>query len=68
MIPEDERPCPVKKNPYCSKELWRPQVDILEEKEMEDPNWYPKNTNYNIYNRKDFSKENPTNLDQNSRL
>jgi len=21
---------------------------------MRDPNWYPKNTQFNIYNRKDF--------------
>lgn len=68
MIPEDERPCPVKKNPNCSKELWRPQSDIHEEKEMESPDWYPKNTHYNIYNRSDFKKENISNLDQNSRL
>merc|ERR1740133_296886 len=30
-IPEDERPFPSPKNPHCSKEMWRPQEDLLEE-------------------------------------
>jgi len=24
---------------------------------MENPDWYPKNTHYNIYNRTNFTKE-----------
>lgn len=24
---------------------------------MRDPNWYPKNTQYNVYNREDFDRE-----------
>ena len=57
FIPEDHRPFPSEKNPYCSKELWRPQVDLEEEDQLRDPDWYPKDTHYNIYNRKDFQRE-----------
>jgi hypothetical protein len=53
------------KNPYCSKDYWRPQSDQKEEDEMRDPNWYPKNTPYNVYNRKDFSKDKTENMDEN---
>lgn len=56
FIPENERNFPSEKNPYCSKEMWRPQEDLAEEDEMRDPNWYPKDTHYNIYNQKDFSR------------
>lgn len=55
-IPEDKRPYPTEKNPHCSTGFWRPQEDLLEEDEMRDPNWYPKGTNYNVYNRKDFQR------------
>jgi hypothetical protein len=57
MIPENERPFPSEKNPHCSKELWRPQEDLREEDQMRDPNWYPKDTYYNIYNKRDFKRE-----------
>lgn len=50
FIPENARPFPSEKNPHCSKDMWRPQADLDEEEEMRDPNWYPKNTYYNIYN------------------
>lgn len=53
-IPEDARPYPSVKNPHCNSAHWRPQEDLLEEDEMRDPNWYPKNTHYNIYNQRDF--------------
>jgi len=56
-IPEDARPFPSEKNPHCSKELWRPQEDLKEEEEFRDPNWYPKDTHFNIYNKKDFARE-----------
>lgn len=55
-IPESERPFPSVKNPHCSSHYWRPQEDLLEEEEMRDPNWYPKETYYNIYNRPDFER------------
>lgn len=56
-IPEKHRPFPSEKNPHCSKEMWRPQEDLDEEEEMRDPNWYPKNTHYNIYNKPDHSRD-----------
>lgn len=57
FIPENARPFPSEKNPFCSKDLWRPQVDLEDEDEMRDPNWYPKDTYYNIYNQPDFERE-----------
>lgn len=56
-IPESERPFPSEPNPHCSKEMWRPQEDLADEDDMRDPNWYPKGTQYNIYNKDDFSRE-----------
>jgi len=56
-IPEDERPFPSVKNPHCSSERWRSQEDLKEHDEMRDPNWYPKGTHYNIYNKPDFSRD-----------
>ena len=56
-IPEDERPFPSPKNPHCSKDFWKPQQDIREEEEMENPAWYPKQTAYNIYGKNDYYKE-----------
>lgn len=55
-IPEDKRPFPAERHPAAKRDLWRPQEDLQEEDEMRDPNWYPKNTHYNIYNRKDFER------------
>ena len=57
-IPEDERPFPSTPNPHCSKDMWRPQEDLADEDAMRDPNWYPKDTHYNIYNRDDFERKN----------
>ena len=42
LIPESERPCPTPKNPNCNSEYWKPQVDLQEEDEMRNPDWYPK--------------------------
>lgn len=55
-IPEDVRPFPSPKNPHASSSMWRPQEDLIEEDEMRDPNWYPKGTYYNIYNRGEFER------------
>ena len=54
--PENERQFDEGKNPHCSKDYWRPQQDIKQSEEMENPNWYPK-THYNVYNRSDFKGE-----------
>lgn len=55
-IPEDVRPFPLDKNPHCHKYIWRPQEDMIRDNEMRDPDWYPKGTHENLYNRKDYSK------------
>jgi len=55
-IPESERPFPAEKNPHCSSDMWRPQEDLADEDDMRDPNWYPKGTNFNIYNKEDYER------------
>jgi hypothetical protein len=57
FIPEDVRHFPSEKNPHCSSELWRPQEDLEEEDSFRDPNWFPKDSYYNIYNQQDFKRE-----------
>jgi hypothetical protein len=57
FIPEDVRNFPSQRNPHCKSEMWRPQIDLEEEDQMRDPNWYPRDTRYNIYNKKDFKRE-----------
>ena len=59
-IPEDVRPFGTPKNPFASSEKWRPQEDLIEDEEMRDPNWYPKNTAFNVYNRQDFQRADGT--------
>lgn len=66
-IPEPERPCPVPKNPHCSKDYWRPQSDLERDQKMEDPDWVP-NTYYNVYNTEKFTESKKTNLDQNEKI
>jgi hypothetical protein len=53
-IPEDVRPFPSVKNPNAHSYIWRSQENLIDE--MRDPNWYPKDTYYNIYNREDFGR------------
>lgn len=59
-IPEDARPYGTQKNPHASSHRWRPQEDLIEEEEMRDPNWFPKNTYFNVYNREDFERADGT--------
>ncbi len=59
-IPEDVRPFPSPKNPHAHSYRWRPQEDLIEEEEMRDPNWYPKNTAFNVYNREEFQRSDET--------
>lgn len=59
-IPEDVRPFGGEKNPHASSSKWRPQEDLIEDEEMRDPNWYPKNTAFNVYNREDFTRSSET--------
>lgn len=53
-IPEDIRPYDTPRNPYARKELWKSQDQLEEELRMRDPNWYPQNTEFNIYNQESF--------------
>lgn len=55
-IPEDARPFPSVKNPNAHSYIWKSQENLIEEDEMRDPNWYPKDTYYNIYNRDDHQR------------
>jgi hypothetical protein len=65
FIPEDERPCPLPRNPHCTTTYWKPQSDIKEEDEMQSPDWFPKNTAFNIYNKKEFYKNKTDHVDEN---
>lgn len=56
-IPEDARPFPAVKNPNCHSYIWKSQENLIEEDEMRDPNWYPKDTYYNIYNKPDHERQ-----------
>ncbi len=56
-IPEDVRPFPSERNPHCHSYTWRPQEDLKAEDEMRDPEWYPRDTYYNIYNRPDHKRK-----------
>jgi hypothetical protein len=67
-IPESERPCPVEKNPNCSAEYWKPQVDLEEVHKMEDPKWVPNNNQVNVYNKKSFTPLEKYNTDESSRI
>lgn len=55
-IPEDARPFPSVKNPNAHSYMWKSQENLIEEDEMRDPNWYPKDTYYNIYNKPDHQR------------
>lgn len=68
LIPEDERIFPSPKHPNCSKEMWRPQADLQEEEEMSNPNWYPRDTLYNDYQKQDFVKPRTYNLDSDVKI
>ena len=63
-IPEDIRPFDTGRNAHCRKELWKSQDQLEEEVQMRKPEWYPKNTIYNIYNQP--SHENVREIVQNN--
>lgn len=66
-IPENERPCPVPKEPNCSAEYWRPQGDLEADRHMEEPDWLP-DTNVNVYNTDKFKGYSKTHLDANAKI
>ena len=51
LIPEEERPFPLPKNPHRNKIL--AQTDLEEEDNMNSLDWYPNNTQSNMYAKKD---------------
>lgn len=59
-LPEDERPYPTPRNPHCRKELWRSQDALQEEELMTSESWYPKDTQFNIYNQPEYQKPKST--------
>lgn len=67
FIPEDERPWGQAKNPNCSSTYWKPQADLEEQHNMEDPEWIP-DTKLNVYNSDKFSNKAKHTLDQDGRL
>ena len=65
-IPEDIRPYNTPRNPHARKELWKSQDQLHEELQMRNPEWYPKDTQFNIYNQPthDHTKELAQNNDR----
>ncbi len=59
-IPENERRFDEGKHPHSNAYIWRPQQDLKRDEEMRDPNWYPKDTHQNIYNKKDWKGKSST--------
>jgi len=53
-IPEDMRKMNVPRNPHCRKELFKSQDAIEEEIEMQNEDWYPQDSKFNIYQQKNF--------------
>lgn len=67
IIPENERPFPVPKNPHCSKNYWKPQSDLKEQDEMQNHTWVPQ-TSQNVYGRKDHKKDSVPVIDGDSKF
>lgn len=60
-LPEDLREFPSPRHPNARTELWRSQDKLQELQDMEDPEWYPRGTEMNIYRQDDFRVESQTN-------
>lgn len=53
-LPEDERAFPTPKHQNANRELYVPQEKLQEIEYLKDSEWFPENTQYNIYNQKDW--------------
>ena len=53
-LPEDAREFPSPRHPNARAELYQSQEKMQELEDMEDPEWYPRDTKFNIYNQPDF--------------
>ncbi len=66
-LPEDVRKV-SEKHPNCSKELWYSQEDLDRIEEMNDPDWAPSGTKYNIYNKDQFISNRLTSQETDQRI
>jgi hypothetical protein len=53
-LPEDAREFPSPRHPNARAELFRPQEKLALLQEMEDPEWFPRGTEQNVYRQPDF--------------
>lgn len=58
-LPEDMREASVPRHPNAKAELWKSQESLQELEDMQDPEWYPQGTSYNIYNQSGWKKGTP---------
>lgn len=58
-LPEDMRDATSPKHPNAKAELWKSQRKLQELEDMEDPEWYPQGTAYNVYNQADWKRNVP---------
>ena len=65
-LPEDMRAYDTPRNPHSRKELWKSQDKLHEELQMRNPEWYPKDTKFNIYNQSSY-ESNPDQIENNDR-
>ena len=56
-LPEDGREFPSPRHPNARAELWMSQEKMQELEDMQDPEWYPTGTKYNLYNQPDWKKQ-----------
>lgn len=55
-IPESKRKFPSPRNPHARSELYQDQEQLHRIEQLKDPNWYPTDTKYNIYNQKNAAQ------------
>ena len=67
FIPEDERMFPLPRNPNCTADYWKSQVDLEEQHSMEDDSWRP-DTFYDVYNSPSHKGKTKNNLEDDYRV
>lgn len=53
-LPEDLREQVTPRNPHCTAQLWKSQEQLEKEKRMMDADWFPTDTQHNIYSQSSF--------------
>ena len=61
-LPDTYREFPSPKHENANRTLWRSQDKQQELEYMQDPEWFPEGTEFNIYNQPGWKKPSATNL------